>query len=65
MDSVINFAESFYEVISVHKGFTYISTDYDNDNVDDNNDYHDDGNDNHKFLCGWVQPKVLTNKVVK
>ena len=52
MDSVINFAESFYEVISVHKGFTYTSTDYDNNNVDDNNDSHDDGNDNHKFLCG-------------
>ena len=44
---------------------TFLLIMIDNDNVDDNNDYYDDGNDNHKLLCGWAQPKVLTNKVVK
>ena len=49
MNSVINSAQSVYEVIrekeaGVHKGFAYVSTDYDDDNAgDDNSDYDNDG----------------------
>ena len=56
MNSVINSAQNVNEAIreqktGVHKGFTYVSTDYDNGNADDDNDYYDYDNDNHQLLC--------------
>ena len=56
MNSVINSAQNVNEVIreqktGVHKGFTYVSTDYNNGNADDDNDYYDYDNDNHQLLC--------------
>ena len=63
MNSVLNSAQSVYEVVRsrcthtqylrlVDTDSTYVSTDYDNDNVDDDNDYYeDDDDDNHKLFC--------------